>query len=610
MRRSAKIKWGLAFLLLCLLGIALVLAHRSFERRALADLADRERPMLALHTENVSSWLGRFRVLAPTYAHDPDVVDLLKDPKDPEKIEAINLRLERWTAASGASDTYILDAQGMALVSSNWNGPVSYVGNSYAFRPYFKDAMQGRLGRYFALGTASGLRGYYFAYPVQDGGRPLGAVVVKVRVGMIEQELRASTAPLFVSDRDGIIILSGHPAWRLKTVYPLSSDTRRRIERLRKFNGASLPPVEIDGLGTDTQVFAAPDRSDKAKRGFLHLSQRMPVEGWTVHLLVESGEARKLASLYTLLLALGIVAAMLVAFVFWQRRQHYLDRLAKRADVQRNLERTGAQRTADLVKTNQRLADEVTERTQAEADLRQTQAELVQAGKLAALGQMSTALSHEFNQPLAAIRSYAENATAFLKRGQAENADENLHRISRLTERMAQLSKHLTAFARKPKDATEPTSLAAALDEAIELLRARIESSGTEIVRDGCSDLIVTGGQVRLQHVFMNLIGNAIDATEGVPHPAIRITFAEQGERAVVTVDDNGHGFADGDTEKLFDPFFSRKEPGKGLGLGLSITYNIIRDFGGTLSAQNRPESGARFTLTLNLAEQQIRAAE
>lgn len=601
--------------LLCLSALTLVLAHRAFEARALDELFDREKPIVALHTENVSGWLGRYRPLAPTYAHYSEVIGFLRYPDDPIRLDAINLQLERWTAASGASDTYLLDSNGLTIAASNWNNPQPFVGNDYGFRPYFQDAMQGRLGRYFALGTTTGIRGYFFAYPVQDDGPPIGVVVVKIQVGLIEQDLRASPHQIFVSDADGVILLSGHPRWRLKTIGALDSETKRRIGKMRQFAGAPLEPVEVDGLaqgGLNNRhlVYAVPDRSNAEKTEFLHLTQTMPVEGWTLHLLVDTREAREQALVYTLVLGLGLLASILIGYVFWQRRQFYLSRLAKREQIQRVLERRVEKRTVDLRTTNARLAEEVAERTQAEATLRQTQTELVQAGKLAALGQMSTALSHEFNQPLAAIRTYADNAAAFIERGQVEKADANLGRISRLTERMAQLSKHLTAFARKPKDTKEPTSLAATLSEAIELLRARIETAGATVNVECDDALTVIGGQTRLQHVFMNLIGNALDATAEKPAARISIKAAENDGLAVVTVEDNGTGFAPDDIDKLFDPFFSRKEPGKGLGLGLSISFNIIRDFGGTISARNMRDGGAQFTVTLSLADAQMEAAE
>lgn len=267
------------------------------------------------------------------------------------------------------------------------------------------------------------------------------------------------------------------------------------------------------------------------------------------------------------------------------------------------LEGLVSERTANLREANRHLEREVRERTQAEDDLRRTQGELVQAGKLAALGQMSAALSHEFNQPLAAIRTYSDNAVAFLDRGRAEQAGENLARISRLTERMARLSKHLTSFARKPRDTTEPVALDAVIAETRALLHARIERAGARIDDRLPPGIAIMGGQTRLQHVFMNLIGNALDATGDRPDPLV-ILRAEEGDGGTVRVivEDNGPGIDAGMIADIFDPFFSTKEPGKGLGLGLSISFNIVRDFGGHLEVENRGGGGARFVVTLRRA--------
>jgi len=243
-------------------------------------------------------------------------------------------------------------------------------------------------------------------------------------------------------------------------------------------------------------------------------------------------------------------------------------------------------------------------------DLRQAQDDLIQAGKLAALGQMSAALSHEFNQPLAAIRSYAENAIAFLNNEQVEPAEENLGRITRLTERMAELSKLMLNFSRRPRDAILPVDLNDVIDEAMNLLRGRFERSGvTPVLIRPDSPVMVLGGHVRLQHVVMNLLTNAIDALEGSADPRIVISV-DIGDPVTVVVSDNGPGIAPEALGKIFDPFFTTKDVGKGLGLGLSISYNIVRDFGGALKASNAPEGGARFTLTLRRAEAMDSAAE
>ncbi len=597
------------------IGLALWGSYAFVERQALGELEQTAHAELALHSEILSGWLGRFRALAPVYAHEQSVVALLKNPNDPALLGAMNGRLERWNAASGASDTYVLDADGTAIASSNWNADVSFVGRNYDYRPYFQAAMQGRLGRFFALGTASNERGYFFAYPVQDGGPIVGAVVVKVPFGVIEEEMRLGRNGVFVTDENGVVILAGPPEWRLTTTEPLSAVVLERIRDERQFDVTALTPLAVEGqvVGAGSQgaiTYALPDRSSPEKNEFLHVAKLMTVENWTVHLLAETTAMRNRVVTTTAIVGLGLMTLLLAAFAFWQRRQRLMDRIAAREEVQRDLERTVAERTSDLRETNQRLEEEVLVRAAAEDDLRRTQAELIQAGKLAGLGQMSAALSHEFNQPLAAIRTYSDNAKAFLGRGRSEEAAENLSRISRLTDRMAQLSKHLTTFARKPKDTVEPIVLKQAIDEAIELLRGRLDKAAVELSIDVDADIRVMGGLTRLQHVIMNLIANALDATADQMSAAIRVHTALSEKSVMLMVDDNGTGLGDDARKQMFDPFFSEKETGKGLGLGLSISYNIVRDFGGAISAENRPEGGARFCVTLLLAAPKVEAAQ
>lgn len=570
---------------------ALFTVHRVAEDRYLTELEDKGRASAELYREIIRGWLGRYRSLAPIYAHNPEVVRLLRWPDDGVQVDLVNQRLEAWTSASGASDTYVLDRNGETIAASNWSDPLSFVGKNFSYRPYFIDAMQGRLGRYFALGTTSGKRGYFFAYPVRDSGPAIGAVVVKVPVDVIEQELRASPAGVFVTDASGVIVLSGHPGWRLKTLGPLTPGAIGQIREHRQFDPDSLVPAPFDGLDIRRSagfVTTIPDRSEAGREEFFHLATPMTVEGWTLHLLLPTETLRR--DVFTILLLAAALILLLVAgaVIVVQRRRQLGERLAERERAEAALEQAVIDRTADL---------------------HRTQSELVQAGKLAALGQMSAALSHEFNQPLAAIRSYAENAVAFLDRGNQDRASENLARITRLTQRMAQLSKHLTSFARKPKATLGPVSLDRTLDETLALLSARIEQADAEIRRDVPPGLWVIGGQTRLQHVLMNIIGNAIDASAGQDSAGITISAACQDEAIEISVSDTGPGILSGHLDQVFDPFFTTKSEGKGLGLGLSISYNIVRDFGGTLTARNGAD-GAIFTVRLQAAETLTEAAQ
>ncbi|MEL6479111.1 MAG: ATP-binding protein [Pseudomonadota bacterium] len=578
--------------LLAVLGGGVFALHGAVERHYLAELEAKGQASAELYREVVRGWLGRYRALAPIHARNPDIVRLLRWPEDGVQIDLVNAWLEEWTSATGASDTYVLDADGRTLAASNWSEPHSFVGRNYGFRPYFSQAMEGRLGRYFALGTRSGKRGYYFAFPVRDAGQVRGAVVVKVPVDAIEQELRASPAEVFLTDDAGVVLLAGHPAWRLKTLGPIAPAGIAEIRASRQFDAEALDPVPIEGAiageaAGSGLVWALPDRSEAVRTEFLHVSVPMVLEGWRLHLMLATAPAR--AQIATALMLAGALTLLLLsgAVILLQHRRRLVERLAARARAEAALEQAVADRTADL---------------------RRTQAELVQAGKLAALGQMSAALSHEFNQPLAAVRSYAENAAAFLDRGQGGRAVENLSRIARLTERMADLSKHLTRFARKPKDTLGPVPLSPVLEETLALLAGRLERADVALEIAVPEDLVVLGGHTRLSHVLMNLIGNAIDASAAQAEPWIRVSARAHGERVEIEVRDNGPGVAPEVAETLFDPFVTTKPEGQGLGLGLSITYNILSDFGGGITVRNAP--GACFTVWLHPAILRAEAAE
>ncbi|HSF93543.1 MAG TPA: ATP-binding protein [Thermohalobaculum sp.] len=609
--RFGPSRTGYAILAAIVLGALLTAAVHQRAEKYFRDEAIRQgQAAIDLHVEVVRGWLGRYRALAPVYARDPEVVALLADPGDVAQLDIVNRKLSAWTTMSGASDTYLLDAAGTAIAASNWADEVSFVGKDYSYRPYYRQAMQGRLGRFFALGTASLKRGYYFSHPVRIRDRIAGAAVVKVGVDEIEQDLRTSTDEVFITDDSGVIVLAGNPDWRLKTLGPLSEDERSRIGADRQYDLDTLVPAPIDGITRQPaadgveQVSARPDGSGADTQRFLHLTQPMAAEGWTMHLLADAAPARAQGLTVTILAASVLMAAGLGAAMLWQRRRRLIERLTEREHARALLERTVDERTAELRDTNLRLEGEIAERIVAEAELRRTQADLVQAGKLAALGQMSAALSHEFNQPLTAVRSYAENAIAFMERGSQDQAARNIARISTLTQRMAQLSRHLSSFARKPEADSRPVKLADVFDETLGLLHGRLERAGIEPAIHGLDgDTRVIGGSVRLQHVFMNLIGNAIDALRGQRDAVIEVGVATTGETVTVTVADNGPGISEANLTRIFDPFFTTKTVGKGLGLGLSISYNIIRDFGGTIRAGNRPGGGAIFTVTLRRAD-------
>lgn len=582
-------------------------AYLWAERFFLEQTREGARATLALYAQNLDGALRKYEAVPELLAGRGDVIQMFRNSRDPAVAARANALTSRVNRTIGAEDTYFMDADGLTFAASNWAGERSFVGKNYSFRPYFKQAMEGRLGRYFALGTVSLKRGFYFAYPVRAGAEILGAVVVKIAVDRIEAAWASGQDDVIVSDANGVVFISNRPEWRFRTLAPLSEAAVREIVDNRQYVLDDLKPL---GLRAETvpgarfrlvRIDAAPPSGGRPLPvEYLVESRAIPTAGWTVHILADTRLARTQIRAAVALAVLACLIALLLATVVAQRRRRLVERFDLQKAAAERLEHRVRDRTADLRATNVRLEREIAERETTEAVLRRTQDELVQAGKMAALGRMSAALSHEFNQPLAAIRSYAENAAKLIGRGRHREARENCGRIRDLTGRMAEISKHLSAFARKPRGQVGPVDLALVIEETLLVLKGRLEAAGARVeVRVPKGLPPVLAGRVRLNQVLTNLISNALDAMTDAPSPAIGIS-AETCARGVrLSIHDHGSGIAEDILPRLFDPFVTTKRVGEGLGLGLSISYNIVQDFNGALSAHNHADGGAVFVIEL-----------
>lgn len=613
---------GVAGLATAALVIAALWSVAQWTRnRALADLSSSSAHVLTLVTETLSGELAKHRSTPFLLSYNPHLVRIVTGSASAEELNAANRELARLARVTDASDIYLMNTAGTTVAASNHDQPRSFIGQNFSYRPYFIEAMKGRLGRYFALGTTSGERGYYFAHPIFEGRYVVGVAVVKVQVGQLEAAWRASDHEIMVVDDDGVVFLSSRPQWVMRTLAPLNEAALERIATQRRYDGRELRtlPVDMDvpmeGVGRLISLQSTPDdnatgrsapASDGADRSptrYLMLSRTMPDAGWTVHILANTRSvARQVNAAIALVLA-TLAAFMLAAIAVYQRRRRVAERLQLQASVNAELERRVALRTDELTRANRQLEAEVGERRRAENELRLAQSELVQASKLAALGQMSAGLSHELNQPLAAIRSYADNARKFMQRERYDTANTNLGLIVELTERMARIIRHLRTYARKEPTTVRPTLVVRAIEESVALLHRRIEDAGVTVVLDAPdTSLSAIAGEVRLQQVMVNLLSNALDAMSESADRTLRITAREETDCVLIEVADTGSGIPTESLPSVFDPFFTTKDVGAGLGLGLSITYGIVQQFGGTISARNRDSGGAVFEVRLQPA--------
>ncbi|MGO1118133.1 ATP-binding protein [Rhodovibrionaceae bacterium A322] len=573
----------------------------------LSDLHERGQRTQDLTVTALDSELQRFRVM-PRLLSDTGIFQALTLTPNPERVAAANELLERVNAVSGALDTYVLDSEGLTLAASNWSESYSFVGKNYAYRPYFYEAMEGRLGVFFALGIASNKRGIYFGSAIRAGRVPIGVVVVKVDVEAIERTWEDSPNVNYLADANGVIFMANKPGLRLRSLGPLSPEARERIAKTRQFSDQKveeLPLLEEQSFGNWTLLRPKDDAwlyfGFRAQE-FLKISRDLPSLELQANILVDTTEARESARLAAGVAGLIALVATLLLAIVYVRRKSLLDRRAYEARALAELEQRVVERTQALTQANSQLVGEVAERKAAEAALRQAQDELVQANKLKALGQLSAGISHELNQPLSAIGSYAENARIFLDRDRPSEAQDNLGKIADLTQRMARIIKNLRSFARKEGEPAVEVAFDAIVEQALQLLEKPLEEGAVEVIwQRPLQPVFVFGGEVRLQQVLVNILTNALDAMEGQDHKKIEISLGAEPDQGVVEIRDNGPGLTRETEEKLFDPFYSTKamDKGPGLGLGLSISYGIVQSFNGTIRGFNHPDGGTVFRISI-----------
>ena len=553
---------------------------------------------LRLAVAALDGHLNRYEPLPALIADHDDIRELVARPDDPGLRSAANLYLKAINTLLHSSDIYVIDMTGETIAASNFDGPASFVGQNFSYRPYFQEAAEGRQSRFYALGTTSAKRGYYFSAPVRIGLQTRGVIVFKVDVDMIETTWRGSEYKIFVSDPEGIIFMSGSPEWLYKSLLPLTPDRLARTTASRRYSDASLKQLSVRrNLEDGHELMNIISDAGHGSREYLVLSEYAKSADWTVNVLIDTASVRAQTRTTVVAIVLFLCLAGLVVAVLLQRKGRRDDQLRLEIETKAELERRVGERTADLARVN--------------SQLRQTQADLIQAGKLAGLGQMSAALSHEFNQPLAAAKNYADSAALLIDRGRTADARDNLTRISNLIDRMASLSRHLRNFARKPNEKLGPVSLSDVIDDTLEIVAARLSTADAELLIDlGDPAPVVQAGSVRLQQVLVNIITNAADAVEGLSDRRIHLTARIKGSHAAIELRDHGPGVPPAITDRIFDPFFTTKGVGKGLGLGLSISYNIVKDFGGDLTVGNHAEGGAVFRIELAVADVFSEAAE
>ncbi|WP_116123451.1 ATP-binding protein [Paraburkholderia sp. BL6669N2] len=611
--------WGWAAAAALYFGIAAAAVEFAWDR-SIDVLAEVGAHRLDLYAASLRSELGRYETMPAIVARQESVRALLaaSPPVPPDLLQTVNTYLDAVNREAGSLAVDVIDLHGSVIAASNWDQPVSFVGTNVSYRPYFKDALAHGSGRFFGIGTNTGMPGLYFASAVRDGAAPIGVATVKVSVDALESAWRTPAEAAMVVDSNGVIVISTVPAWKFMALRSITAEQQRGIQASRQYAGRTveaLPHGRLGDWGAKAWFARFPDWTRPGRdRRYLSMSRPAPQAGDSIIILLDVAGARRQQLVALAFVTGGFLIVGLYCLYAIQRRRAIAEKL-KAQDALRNandqLEITVRQRTAALLQANERMQQEIAERARTEQRLRDSQQEVVHAGKLAVLGQMAAGLTHELNQPLVAIKTLCDNARTFFERNQPGSAVANLERVSRLVDGMANLTGELKTFARRPDIERVAVSLNDVVAHARLIFEARIRAEAVQLDVRIPEGTTVCAEPSQLQQVIVNLIGNALDAVADQEKRAIVIDAgeADQHGRVLFTIADSGTGIAPEVLAHLFEPFVTTKPRGQGLGLGLAITLRLVEGFGARISAANGPDGGAQFSIQFAAATTIVQGA-
>ena len=522
--------------------------------------------------------LASFKQLPNLLARNPKIIEAFETNSD---IKSIDELLQSTVFLSGSEQILIIDKTGKVISSSKLISGKSIEKNIHPDEPYVQAALNGRLGYFYAVDKQTLARTIFIARGIYTSSlSPQGVVIIKVDVPTLEYQWNVDDISLAFFDANNVAFITNRPSMALRRIGALDKPfletkhyEKNQISKFFDYKKSML-------LNHTIYKFF---NTEELPKEALILSKYIPRLEMTTQVFMATQETKFSARVQA-----GLTAAIFFAlgsglWSLWLRRQRLIDKLAIEEAANAKLEARVEKRTAQLKKA---------------------QFQLVQAGKLKALGEISAGISHELNQPLAAMQNFSENGAKMLDLNKIEDARINFDLIGTQINRITRIIKSLRAFARKEKETIEVIDLQEVIKETLSLSKSRIDFEKVNIEwHPEDKEIMVMGGHVRLQQVVINLLTNAIDSMQNKKNKKIFIKILESGSDVIMSVRDTGDGLID--PERVFEPFYSTKEVGasKGMGLGLSISYGIVGSFGGEMSCSNYKSGGAEFIIKLRVAD-------
>jgi two-component system C4-dicarboxylate transport sensor histidine kinase DctB len=570
---SWRVRLVVVLLLLVAAGTVLI-TNRWLSERFTETTRNRAELRLALYSGNVISELQRTAVVPLLLAADPAIRNALMKNAFPDT----TLRLMQVQEEIGVASIMLLDDGGRVVGSTDRN----LLGSLHADRGYFLEARRTKDTVFTTTPREGGGFDFTYSRAITVEGRGLGVIVVGADLMKHERYWAGLLDEVAVTDAEGMVLLATQPSWRAK---PLDA-------ALTPGDAPSAFGLALKGAADWAQN---PPDAYVSGEAVLRTEARVPFRSWKMIAFTKYDSVREKVN--------GVIALEIMGFAILAALTFYL--MSRRAWSQSQSFR---RESAELRLLNARLSREIAEREKVQKNLEVAELTLAQSSKLAALGEMSAAVSHELNQPLAAMKTYLAGARLLLQRKRPEEALSSFQRIDDLIERMGAITRQLKSYARKGGEAFEPVDLRNCMSSALSMMEPQLKARVVRITRTlPRQPVMVMADRLRLEQVIINLLRNALDATKEISAPQIDLLLTA-GETAVLAVRDNGHGIRDLDS--IFEPFYTTKKPGEGVGLGLAISSGIMTDLGGRLTARNAEGGGAVFEMHLPILGREVEAAE
>ncbi len=579
--------WSARILLIAFLltaGAVIWITNALLTERYTLSTRNRAEVRLALYSGNLISELRRAAVVPLLLSRDPSLIGALNSGD----YTGSSQRLISYLDEIGAGSLMLLDRDGRTVAASDRNR----LGENHRTVSYFVDALRSDETVFSTVRTESGPVEFTYARKIAVGGELRGVIVVGVDLRKFEQSWAGFADAVMVTDSEGRVILATESRWR-----GLPEDEALAVR--------SAPTAIQRAVQATADWTALPADAYLSGEAVMRQSSRIPFQGWRMTSFTTYAPVRERVNGVLALEIMGF--ALLLAAGFYLVSRQALSRVTL---FQRE--------SAELRALNVALQREIAEREKAEKNLEVAEQTVAQTSKLAVLGEMSAAVSHELNQPLAAMKTYLAGARLLVQRRRPDEALSSFTRIDDLIERMGAITRQLKSYARKGGVAFVPLDMRGCLSSALAMMEPQLRRRAVAITKTlPDAPVMVLADRIRVEQVIVNLLRNALDATKDVAAPRIDMILSA-GDTATLTVRDNGTGIADLDA--LFEPFYTTKAPGDGTGLGLAISSGIVADLGGRLTARNaagpprdgggQGGSGAVFEMRLPILDMQMKAAE